>query len=283
MEIIKEISLMQARSNELRLQNKKIGFVPTMGALHEGHLSLVDVAKKHSDIVVMSIYLNPTQFNNKDDLKNYPADLEQDFRFASARGVDIVFCPLSEDIYPKGFQARVEVDGITKGLCGATRPGHFMGVATVVAKLFNIVMPHKAVFGEKDFQQLQVIRQLVKDLNFDIDIVPAPIVREKDGLAMSSRNKLLSPEAREKASIINRSLEWAEKEVKSGEKSAKKIISGVGERITGTGIGEIDYIKVCNLNTLDEISEISSPALLAIAAFFGNVRLIDNCLLSTND
>lgn len=279
MELIKDPKLMQQRSNELRLGGNRIGFVPTMGALHEGHLSLVDTAKGHTDLVVMSIYLNPTQFNNKEDLATYPANLEKDLELARTRGVDIVFCPTDKVIYPKGFQTYVDTEDITRVLCGESRPGHFRGVTTVVLKLFNIVKPDVAVLGEKDYQQLKVIEQMVRDLNVDVKIVSSPIVREEDGIAMSSRNRRLSAEERQAARSINEALNRAKDAVKNGERDIGKIVAGVKRHIEATNIGKVDYVKICDAETLSESASLKLPALLAIAAYFGKTRLIDNCVL----
>jgi len=279
MEIIKTQQTMQERSRELQKKDCRIVFVPTLGALHEGHLSLIDIAKKNGDIVVLSIYLNPTQFSPSEDLSKYPANLEKDLQLAKSHGVGIVFCPNNEVIYPDGFQTTVEVTGITQKLCGSSRPTHFRGVTTVVAKLFNIVSPHVAIFGEKDYQQLKVIEQMVRDLNMNIEIIGAPIFREEDGLAMSSRNQYLSHEERRAAAIIFKSLMAAKEKVWSGEKNSERIISLVKEMITETGIGKIDYVELCNPETLDSVTTIAGPTLLAVAAHFGPARLIDNCIL----
>jgi len=279
MEIIKTQQTMQERSRELQKKDCRIVFVPTLGALHEGHLSLIDIAKKNGDIVVLSIYLNPTQFSPSEDLSKYPANLEKDLQLAKSRGVGIVFCPNNAEIYPDGFQTTVEVTGITQKLCGSSRPTHFRGVTTVVAKLFNIVSPHVVIFGEKDYQQLKVIEQMVRDLNMNIEIIGAPIFREEDGLAMSSRNQYLSHEERRAAAIIFKSLMAAKEKVWSGEKNSERIISLVKEMITETGIGKIDYVELCNPETLDSVTTIAGPTLLAVAAHFGPARLIDNCIL----
>lgn len=279
MELIDNPKAMQARSNELKRAGKRISFVPTMGALHEGHLSLVDIGKKHADVVIMSIYLNPKQFGPDEDLGSYPSNLERDLELANARGVDIVFCPSDKVMYPEDFQTYVETVKITKGLCGASRPGHFRGVATVVLKLFNIVRPDVAVFGEKDYQQLKVLEQMAVDLNLEVEIIGAPIIREEDGLAMSSRNKYLTPEERRAARSINEALNQAKLSVENGEIDPAKIIDNVKSRIEATNIGKIDYIKICDPQTLEELETLKTPALLAVAAHFGTARLIDNCIL----
>lgn len=281
MELIRNPKQMQGRSLELEKLGKRIGFVPTMGALHEGHLSLVDVAKNYSDIVVMSIYLNPAQFGPNEDLANYPKSFERDIELAKSKGVDIIFCPDNAEMYPDGFQTSVVTTKLTKRLCGASRPAHFQGVTTVVLKLFNIVRPNIAVFGEKDYQQLKVIEQMTKDLNLAVKIVPAPIVREEDGLAMSSRNENLSPEERRAARSINEALNWAKTAVKNGETNPAALISEIRGRIEGTKTGKIDYIAICDPETLEELEEVKPPFLLAVAAYFGKTRLIDNCILTT--
>lgn len=280
MEVVKDTKPMQQLVGRLRLDGKKIGFVPTMGALHEGHLSLVDVAKKHADIVVMSIYLNPAQFNNKQDLATYPSNLERDLELAKKRGVDIVFCPTDEIMYPKGFQTYVETLEITKGLCGSARPGHFKGVTTVVLKLFNIVKPDIAIFGRKDYQQFKVIEQMARDLDLDIKIIGAPIIREPDGLAMSSRNVRLSDTERREALTISGSFKLVKDLVERGENDPNRLISGVREMIESTSTGRIDYIKICDADTLTELTALKKPALLAIAAYFGQIRLIDNRIIN---
>lgn len=279
MEIIKEPKLMQARAGEIRAMGKKIAFVPTMGALHEGHIRLVDIAKCHGEVVVMSIYVNPRQFDSKEDLGNYPSVIERDLEMAGAGGVDIIFCPEDRAMYPDGFETYVETEDISRGLCGASRPGHFRGVATVVLKLFNIVKPDVAVFGEKDYQQLKVIERMVADLNIGVEIVSAPIVRESDGLAMSSRNAYLGPNERGLACSINEALRHAADAVKKGERDIEKIIAEVEEHIKATGVGRVDYVKICDLETLREMKEIKTPALIAVAAYFGKARLIDNCVV----
>lgn len=279
MEIIRDPKVFQEKILELKRSGKKIGFVPTMGALHEGHLSLVDIAKKHSDVVMMSIYLNPKQFAPSEDLKNYPSNFKKDTEAAQARGVDLVFAPTDEYMYPKGFQTSVDIKEITKGLCGAARPGHFTGVTTVVLKLFNIVQPDVAVFGEKDYQQLKVIERMVRDLLIPVKIVAAPITRENDGLAMSSRNAYLSHDERMAALSINQALRMAKEMVAKGERSPHQVASAVRTHIQSSGRARVDYVKVVDPETLEEATNLKQPARLLVAAFFGRARLIDNCLL----
>jgi pantoate--beta-alanine ligase len=279
MELINDPKLMQQKMSTLRGDGKQVVFVPTMGALHDGHLSLVSEGKAHGDTLVMSIYLNPTQFGPGEDLREYPAELEKDLELAKKSGVDILFCPTDTAIYPEGFQTYVETTEITKNLCGASRPEHFKGVTTVVLKLFNIIKPNVAIFGKKDYQQLKAVERLVRDLNLEIKIIGAPIVREEDGLAMSSRNVYLSGAERQAARSINRSLEEVKSAVKEGETELSKLISIVQKMIEKTNIGRVNYIKICHPETLAELQEFKTPALLAVAAHFGPTRLIDNCIL----
>lgn len=281
MELIKDPNLMQSRSCGIKSTGKRISFVPTMGALHEGHLSLFDIAAEHGDIVVISIFLNPKQFGPTEDLKNYPKMLERDLELAKMRGVDICFCPNESDIYPEGFETHVEVERITRHLCGLSRPHLFRGVTTVVCKLLNIVMPDSAIFGEKDYQQLKVIQRMVKDLNMGIKIISGPIIREEDGLAMSSRNAYLSPTERRAARSIPSAIFEAQEMVKNGERNIDKLKALVRRRIEETGVGKVDYVSISDPDTLEDLHELKAPSLLAVAAFFGKARLIDNCLLLT--
>ncbi len=274
-ELIEKPKEMQNFSESLRLSGKKIVFVPTMGYLHEGHLTLMREGRKRGDILVVSIFVNPTQFGPGEDYDRYPRDLERDIKLMEDIPVDIVFHPSVEDMYPEGYQTYVEVTEITKYLCGRSRPGHFRGVTTVVAKLFNIVKPHIAIFGMKDYQQLKVIERMVKDLNFDIEIVGVPIVREEDGLAMSSRNTYLSPEERVKALSIYRALEKAKELFRKGERNADKIRDLVSSMLEG----EIDYVSVCDPESFEELDVIKDKALLAVAVKIGKARLIDNTIL----
>lgn len=280
MEIISDPKLMKIRSTELKRAGKTIGLVPTMGALHDGHLSLIDIAKSSSDMVVMSIFLNPLQFGIGEDLTRYPSDIDRDIKLAQKKGVDVLFCPTNKAMYPGNFQTYVETTEVSKGLCGTSRPTHFKGVSTIVLKLFNIIAPDISVFGQKDYQQLKVIEKMVSDLNLDIRIISAPIVREKDGLAMSSRNQYLRDPEREAAASIYKGLTCAKEMVLRGERDTGQIIARVRQIIESTKIGRIDYVKICEPDTLKEQKSLEAPALLAIAAFFGPTRLIDNCLLT---
>lgn len=251
-----------------------------MGAFHEGHVSLMRSARADNDVVVVTIFVNPIQFGRGEDFDSYPRDLQGDLAQAERTGVDLVFTPSAEAIYPKGFQTYVDVTELTAGLCGASRPGHFRGVTTVVAKLFNLVRPHRAYFGQKDYQQSVVVRRLVADLNFDIDVVILPTVRESDGLAMSSRNVRLTPEERRAAPVLYRSLRCAQERVRSGEHSAKAILEEVRAMIEGEPLARIDYVAVCDPETLQPLDRIEGPVLLAIAVRFGGTRLIDNLLIT---
>ncbi len=280
MQVVADVKEMQRLSEVWRREGKIISFVPTMGYLHEGHLALMKMARKKGDVLVISIFVNPTQFGPGEDFERYPRDMERDKQLAESVGVDVIFAPEVQDMYPEGYQTFVEVIEITKPLCGRSRPGHFRGVTTVVAKLFNIVKPHVAVFGEKDFQQLQVIRRMVKDLNMDVEVLGHPIVREKDGLAMSSRNVYLSPEERQAALRISRSLGVARELVAQGVREAPEVLRKVREVLTPDEGLKIDYVELRDPETLKEVSHINGPTLLAIAAFVGKARLIDNAIIS---
>lgn len=279
MEIFKTTEEMQAWSATQRKAGKTISFVPTMGTLHEGHLSLLREGKHRADKLVCSIFVNPAQFGPGEDFSRYPRDDEGDLKKVKKLKTDIVFLPTDEVMYPRGYQTYVNVEELTKFLCGLSRPAHFRGVTTVVLKLFNIVMPHVTIFGEKDFQQLVVIRRMVKDLNLPVEVVGMPIVREKDGLAMSSRNRYLSAEDRKAAHSLSQSLSKAEVMVIKGSRDAKEIISAVRDTIYAAKIVHIDYVKLCDPETLEDLKIFNPPALLAIAAFVGPTRLIDNRLL----
>lgn len=270
---------MQALALKWRSEGKKIAFVPTMGALHEGHLSLLREGRRRGDKLVLSIYVNPTQFAPNEDLAKYPRDKDGDLTKARQCETDAVFFPTNDVMYPKGYQTYVEVTEVTKGLCGESRPTHFRGVATIVLKLFNIVQPDVSIFGEKDYQQFVTIKTMTRDLNLPIEIIGMPTVREPDDLAMSSRNIYLSTEERSAALSLSRSMKIAQGLVKSGEKDATKIIKTVKETIESAKLPRIDYIKVCNSESLTELSVINVPARLILAAFVGKTRLIDNCQL----
>jgi pantoate--beta-alanine ligase len=278
MKVVKTVKEMQALADTLR-KDKRIGFVPTMGYLHEGHLALVRKARELSDIVVVSIFVNPIQFGPKEDLSRYPRDFDRDAELLDREKTDIIFFPEAADVYPEGYSTYVEVKGLEDYLCGKTRTGHFLGVATVVNKLFNIVKPHFAVFGQKDYQQLMIIEKMVRDLNMDLEVVPYPTVREKGGLAMSSRNTYLSPEEREKALLIYASIRRVEELFKEGERDVS-VLRGEVTRLLGSRDGvDIEYVSFSDANTLKELEKIEGRALLAIACRVGKTRLIDNTIL----
>lgn len=264
-----------------RLQDKRIGFVPTMGYFHEGHLALMRRAREENDFLVVSLFVNPTQFGPDEDYGRYPRDFERDKGLAEEEGVDLLFAPSVEDMYPEGYATYVEVTGrLTSSLCGVSRPGHFRGVTTVVAKLFNIVKPHRAYFGEKDAQQLRVIKRMVMDLNFDIEIVAVPTVREPDGLAMSSRNEYLSPEERKAALVLWRSLNLARSLVEAGERKADRIVSEMRRLIESEPLARIDYVEIVDSETLENVDVIEGEVLVALAVYIGTTRLIDNIVIS---
>jgi len=281
MKIIKKIAEMQKIANDLRQQGKSIGFVPTMGYLHEGHLSLMKCARKENDVVVISIFVNPTQFVPGEDYERYPRDEEGDIKKAKEVGVDIVFIPDVKDMYPDGYSTYVEEKVLSAGLCGARRPGHFKGVTTIVAKLFNIVKPHRAYFGKKDYQQLRVIERMARDLNFDIEIIGCPIVREPDGLAMSSRNVYLSQEERKSALCLYKSLLLAQNMIKKGGKKPAIIKKAMEEFILKhPHVKKIDYIEIVDRYTLQPVDKLTGNELIALAVFVGPARLIDNMEVS---
>jgi len=281
MKIINKISAMQTMAAELRNKQRKIAFVPTMGYLHEGHLELMKVGRANADILIISIFVNPAQFGENEDIDIYPRDIEGDSNKAESVGVDILFFPDAEEVYPKGYQTKIKVAELSQCLCGISRPGHFDGVATVVAKLFNIVKPHTAIFGEKDMQQLQIIKRMVRDLNMDIEIIGVPIFRELNGLALSSRNSYLSPEERVSALCLKGALDIAKAMVISGERKSFKILDAIREYITGHPFTKIDYIAICDLETLHDVDVIAdNKVLLALAVFIGKTRLIDNAVIA---
>jgi len=278
MKTVTTIGEMQSLSDEMR-KDKRIGFVPTMGYLHEGHLALVRKARELADIVVVSIFINPTQFGPKEDLAKYPRDFDRDSNLLEQEKTDIIFFPDSKDMYPKGYTTYVQVRDLQNYLCGKSRTGHFVGVATVVAKLFNIVKPHFAVLGQKDYQQLKVIERMAQDLNMNLEIIGYPTVREQDGLAMSSRNTYLSPDERSRALLISASLAEAERLFRNGTRDAVLIQREV-ERILKSKEGiDIEYVSVANPETLEDVEQIQDKALVAIACHVGKTRLIDNKVL----
>lgn len=262
--------------NEWKAEGLMVGFVPTMGYLHEGHKSLIERAVKENDKVVVSIFVNPMQFGPKEDLASYPKDLGRDTVVCEEAGADLVFHPEKEEMYNEDFCTFVDMDGLTKGLCGASRPIHFRGVCTVVNKLFNIVKPDRAYFGDKDAQQLAVIKRMVRDLNIDIEVVGCPIIREEDGLAKSSRNTYLSKEEKEAAVILSKSLNIGRKALDNGERKSKKIIDLIKDSISSEELARVDYIEVVDSLSLEEVDNIKKPILIAIAVYIGKTRLIDN-------
>lgn len=282
MEIIQEPERMQETARHWRSQGLKIAFVPTMGYFHQGHLSLMEYGRRQGDRLVVSIFVNPTQFGPQEDLDRYPRDLERDCHLAAEIGVDVVFTPTPEQMYPAGYQTYVTVEEVSQGLCGAFRPNHFRGVATVVLKLFNLVQPHLAIFGEKDYQQLVVIKRMVQDLNLPVEVVGRPLVREADGLAMSSRNVYLNPAERQAAVNISQALFRARELVAAGERSVKRLREALAPFFATHPPLSLDYLTVVDPETLAELQEISGPARLAVAARIGQTRLIDNILLEVN-
>ncbi len=279
MEVIETISRMKEVVKSLRLEEKTIGFVPTMGYLHEGHLSLVRAAKKEAEAIVVSIFVNPIQFGPKEDFHCYPRDLERDKSLLAREGVDFLFVPAAEEMYPPDYQTYVEVTRLQEGLCGRSRPGHFRGVATVVLKLFHIVSPDLAYFGQKDVQQAVIIERMVRDLNLEIKIRVLPIVRDADGLALSSRNTYLSPQERQSALAIPRSLNEAARLIAQGEKKVEVIKGKMEEIIASEPFLRIDYLEIVDPEKLTPLKEISGPTLIAVAVYCGQTRLIDNLLL----
>jgi pantoate--beta-alanine ligase len=259
-----------------RKQEKNIGFVPTMGFLHEGHLSLIRAAKKENELVIVSIFVNPTQFGVGEDFEAYPRDLERDAKLSESAGADVIFCPSVSEMYPDKYQTYVEVEGITNILCGLSRPTHFKGVTTVVNKLFNIVEPDKAYFGQKDAQQVAVIQKMVRDLNINVEVIPCPIVREADGLAMSSRNTYLTPEQRKAALVLSKSLFAAQDMIKKGCTDASAVKELIVSMISSEALTVIDYVEIVDALSLDSITTIKNSILIALAVKVGRTRLIDN-------
>ena len=276
MKIIQSVKEMQAFSRHLRETGKTISFVPTMGYLHAGHLHLLREGRQRGDCLVLSIYVNPTQFGVGEDFEKYPRDFDKDSRMAAGVGVDVIFCPEGSEMYPKHYQTFINVEEVTLNLCGLTRSGHFRGVATVCCKLFNIVKPQIAIFGKKDFQQLAVIRRMVQDLNLDLEILGLPTVREADGLAMSSRNAYLQTEERETARCLSQSLLLAKKLYDNGEREATKILQGVRDCLGKNPLVQVEYAKICDVVNLKDLAELGEEAFLALAAKVGRTRLIDN-------
>lgn len=276
MVLVKNISEIKDLVSEWKKEGKTIGLVPTMGYLHEGHESLIKKAKKENDKVIVSVFVNPTQFGPNEDLESYPRNIEKDRELCESCGVDVVFNPEPVEMYKNNASTYINVEGLTEGLCGASRPIHFRGVCTVVSKLFNITMADRAYFGEKDAQQLAVVKKMVEDLNFNIDVVGCPIIREKDGLAKSSRNTYLSKEERVAALILNKSLNLALKKLKNGESSGENVINVIKGVIKEEPLAKIDYVEVVDSKTLKPVKKIENSILVAIAVYIGKTRLIDN-------
>lgn len=275
MKIVSTIEKVRAQVKEWKKEGKTIGFVPTMGYLHEGHMSLIDAAGEN-DKVVVSIFVNPMQFGPTEDLASYPRDLEHDAKLCEEHGVDLIFHPTPEEMYGDQFYSYVDMDVLTKELCGLSRPVHFRGVCTVVTKLFNIVTPDRAYFGQKDAQQLAVIKRMVKDLNMPLTITGCPIIREEDGLAKSSRNTYLSPEERKAALVLSRSIFLGKEMVEKGERDCKKILAAMTAEIEKEPLAKIDYVKIVDLDTMQQVEKIDRGILAAIAVYIGKTRLIDN-------
>ena len=280
MKIYPSIQQMRAATRTAHAESKRVGFVPTMGALHEGHLSLVRTAKMQSDVVAVSIFVNPTQFGPNEDLAKYPRPFERDCGLLEKEGVDLLFAPAAEEMYPGGAVTYVNVEGMSDRLCGRSRPGHFRGVTTVVAKLFHILEPDAAFFGQKDAAQLAIIRRLVRDLNFPVEIVGCPIVREPDGLAMSSRNAYLNSAQRKAALVLHQSLQAVENCFRHGERSVTALIAAGKDKFARETSARLDYLDIVNPDTLEAMTELTSPALVAIAGYLGPTRLIDNLVLT---
>jgi pantoate--beta-alanine ligase len=279
--VIRDVREMRQTAERLRTSGKRIAVVPTMGFLHEGHLSLIRIARQKADAVITTLFVNPTQFGPNEDFTRYPRAFERDLALADSAGTDYFFAPDASQMYPTGYSTYVQVEGITEVLEGKSRPGHFRGVATVVAKLFNITKPHIAVFGQKDAQQVAVIRRMIRDLNFDVELVIAPIVRESDGLAMSSRNTYLTASQRKEAVCLHQALKLAEQRVKQGVRECESIREEMKNLIATTSSGQVDYISIADNNSLQELERLHprQSVLVSLAVRFGTTRLIDNVVL----
>jgi len=276
MEIIKTIEEMKEISSQARQRGKTVVLVPTMGYFHEGHLSLMREGRGRGDLLVVSLFVNPTQFGPNEDFKNYPRDFERDGRMAEGVGTDVLFAPEADSMYPPDHQTIVRVEKVTQNLCGRSRPTHFQGVTTVVLMLFEIVTPHVAIFGEKDYQQLVTIKQMARDLHMSVEVVGMPTVREADGLAMSSRNTYLLPEERKAALSLYRSLQKAKELLQKGERDAGQILQEMKRILQTEPLVKMDYIQACDARTLQDISRIEEDVVIALAAYLGKTRLIDN-------
>ena len=283
MKIITKITELKAEIKALKSNGKIIGLVPTMGCLHEGHLSLVRSSVKKADCTVVSIFVNPTQFSPNEDFREYPRDLKHDSEILERERVDYLFIPEVSAMYPEGFKTYIEVHDLQDKLCGRSRQGHFRGVCTVVLKLFNIVDPDVSFFGQKDAQQAVVLKRMVKDLDLDVNIEILPIIREKDGLALSSRNTYLDPEQRKAALCLSKSLREADEMFKSGERKSARIIRRMEEIIKSEALAKIDYVRIVDLNNLDPLARIEKEALIVVAVFIGKNRLIDNTFINIKE
>lgn len=279
MKIVSTVEQVREEVKKWRQQGLTVGLVPTMGYLHEGHKSLIDKAVAQNDKVVVSVFVNPIQFGPTEDLATYPRDLERDAALCEDAGAALIFHPEKEDMYFDDFCTYIDMDGLTKGLCGKTRPIHFRGVCTVVGKLFNIVHPDRAYFGQKDAQQLAVVRRMVRDLNFDLEIVGCPIIREEDGLAKSSRNTYLSEEERKAAVILHKGLVKGEEMVSAGEKDVKKVLDAITEIIESEPLARIDYVEAVDFDNIETIDTIEGSVLVAVAVYIGKTRIIDNFIV----
>jgi pantoate--beta-alanine ligase len=281
MEVIRTIKEMKEFSSRARRAGKTIAFVPTMGYFHDGHLSLMRGGRKQEDLLVVSLFVNPTQFGPNEDFKNYPRDFERDGKMAEEVGVDVLFVPEAMEMYPPDHQTVVRVEKVTQNLCGKSRPTHFQGVTTVVMMLLEIVMPHVAIFGEKDYQQLVTIQQMAKDLHMSVEVVGMPTVREADGLAMSSRNTNLLPEERKAALSLYRSLQKAKELLQKGERKADRILHEMKGILQSEPLVRIDYVQICDAYTLQDVDRIDGDVVIALAAYLGKTRLIDNFVYRT--
>ncbi len=278
--VVSTVCETRAQVKEWKNQGLTVGLVPTMGYLHEGHQSLIKKAVEENDRVVVSVFVNPIQFAPNEDLETYPRDLEADKRLCDSTGADLIFHPTPEEMYPDGFSTHIQMDNLTKELCGKTRPTHFGGVCTVVGKLFNIVQPDKAYFGQKDAQQLAIIKRMVRDLNFDIEIVGCPIIREPDGLAKSSRNTYLNADERKAAFILSKAIKLGEELVADGERNAQTVIKAMTDKINTEPLARIDYVNVVDALSIEPLDVVKGEVLVAIAVYIGKTRLIDNFIIN---
>lgn len=278
--VVSTVCETRAQVKEWKNQGLTVGLVPTMGYLHEGHQSLIKKAVEENDRVVVSVFVNPIQFAPNEDLETYPRDLEADKRLCDSTGADLIFHPTPDEMYPDGFSTHIQMDNLTKELCGKTRPTHFGGVCTVVGKLFNIVQPDKAYFGQKDAQQLAIIKRMVRDLNFDIEIVGCPIIREPDGLAKSSRNTYLNADERKAALILSKAIRLGEELVADGERNAQTIIKAMTDKINTEPLARIDYVNVVDALSIEPLDVVKGEVLVAIAVYIGKTRLIDNFIIN---